>query len=178
MTGVLRLVGILNAAVWFGATLFFILIIQPAAFSSEMKVLLGDRNFPFFSEAIAGLLAGRYYHLQLACAIVALLHLVAERLYWGKAPATRWLGLLSGLLVLSLISSAWLQPNLKTFNTVRFSPNSSPEQRQAAQGSFTSWHRFLVVVNFLTLLGVTAYLGRLAMASEPTRFLHAGKFRS
>jgi len=54
--GFLRIVGILNAAVWFGAAVFFTFGAGFAPFSAEMKRLLGSNNYPYFSGAIAQIL--------------------------------------------------------------------------------------------------------------------------
>ena len=69
MIGFLRFVGLMNAAVWFGAAIFFTFGIGAAAFSPEMKELLGPKNSPYFSGAIAQILIARYFHLQLLCGV-------------------------------------------------------------------------------------------------------------
>jgi hypothetical protein len=79
-------VGILNAAVWFGTAIFFSFGVGLAPFSQEMKNLLGQANYPYFSGAIAQILIARYLNFQVVCAAVAALHLAAEWLYLGKRP--------------------------------------------------------------------------------------------
>lgn len=178
MTGFLRLAGILNAAVWLGASFLFTLAIYPAAFSDGMRQLLGPRNFPYFSEAIAQLFATRYYVLQIVCAGIALLHLLAERLYLGHAPAKLRLSLLITLFALALAGAAWIHPKLKQSHTVRHGVNASPQARQVATEAFLVWRPIFQIANVLTLGGVAIYLWRVANPSDPTRFLEAGKFRS
>jgi hypothetical protein len=39
--------------------------------------VLGAMNFPFFSGAVAQIVLGRYFHLDVVCAVIAL-HLSAE----------------------------------------------------------------------------------------------------
>ncbi len=178
MTGFLRWLGILNAAVWFGAAILFTFAIQPAVFSEEMKQVLGGRNYPFFSQAISDVLSARFFHLTVACAVVAFLHLAAERLYLGKNPARLCLGLLIALLALSLFGSGWIQPRLKASNALQHGVNTRPEQRQAAADSLVLWRRFFRLTNLLMLGGVAFYLWRAATPSEPPRFASAAKFRS
>ena len=71
MIGFLRIVGLLNAAVWFGAAVFFTFGVGLVPFSPEMKTLLGSNNAPYFSGAIAQIFIARYFHFQLACGAVA-----------------------------------------------------------------------------------------------------------
>src|SRR6266436_1420387 len=78
--GFLRFVGLLNAAVWFGAAIFFTFAAGPAVFSQDMKDALRQNN-PYFYGAIAQVLISRYFRLQLICGVIALLHLVMESLY-------------------------------------------------------------------------------------------------
>ena len=58
-------------------------------------------------------MAARYFHLQIACGIIALLHVTAEWLYLGKSTRKLWLGLLVGLWLLGLVGGFGLQPRLK-----------------------------------------------------------------
>jgi hypothetical protein len=90
-------VGILNAGVWFGGAVFFTFGAGLAPFSQEMKTLLGPNNYPYFSGAIAQILIARYFHFQLICGVIAVLHLLAEGLYLGKHPRKLQVALLIGL---------------------------------------------------------------------------------
>ena len=94
MIGLLRFVGILNAAVWFGTAIFFTFGTGLVPFSQEMKSLLGQANYPYFSGAIAQLFIARYFSFQLGCAVVAVVHLLAEWLYLGKHSQKLQIGLL------------------------------------------------------------------------------------
>jgi hypothetical protein len=171
-------VGILNAAVWFGTAIFFTFGAGLAPFSQEMKTLLGPNNYPYFSGAIAQILIARYFHFQLACGIVAVLHLLAEWLYLGKFPRKLQVGLLIGLCAAALFGGCWLQPRLKTWHATRYGTSTRPELREAAIRSFRIWHGVSQVVNVLLVGGLAAYLWRAANPSEPTRFVSALKFTS
>ena len=177
MIAVLRFIGLLNAAVWFGATIFFMFGVQPAGSSEELKALLKS-NFPYYSQAIVHLFMARYFHLQIACGIVALLHLLAERLYLGKSPERAWLGALVGLLALSLLGSGWVEPKLRELNLIENGVNTRPENRQKASESLVIWRRVVQFGNLLTLGGLGIYLWRIANPVDPMRFLSAGKLRS
>ena len=171
--------GILNAAVWLGAAVFFTFGTGPAPFSPEMKTLLGPNNYPYFSGAIAQILIARYFHFQLVCAIVAALHLAAEWLYLGKYPPKLQVGLLIGLCAAALAGGYWLQPKLKALHATMYGTSTRPEMSEAAKAanrSFRAWHGVSQVVNLLLVGGLAAYLWRAANPSDPTRFVSALKF--
>ena len=178
MTGFLRYVGILNAAVWVGAAIFFTFGIAPAAFSAEMRNLIGEKNYPYYSGAITQLLLARYFYLQLICGIVAILHLLAEWLYLGKTPKKAWLGLLISLFAIVLIGGNWLQPKLKDLHRIKYAVDASADQRKLASETFKSWHGTSQVLNLLLLAGLAVYLWRVANPPDPTRFVSTTKFRS
>src|SRR5947207_13356639 len=142
----------MNAAVWFGAAIFFTFGAGPAIFSKEMEHALQlkpELPFAYFAGGIAQVIIASYFHLQLACVFVALLHLLAERLYLGKSPDSRSLGLLTVLLSISLLGGFWLQPKLKNLHTIRYRVSTPPETREAARESFRTWHGVSQIVNLL-----------------------------
>jgi hypothetical protein len=174
--GFLRFVGILNAAVWFGSAIFFTFGTGFVPFSQEMRNLLGPNNFPYFSGAIAQILIARYFAFQIACAIVAALHLFAEWLYLGKYPQKLQAGLLVGLAAAALIGGFWLQPRLKAMHATKYGVSNRPEFRETAARSFKVWHGVSQVVNLLMVGGLAVYLWRAANPSDETRFVSAVKF--
>ena len=176
MIGFLRFVGILNAAVWFGAAIFFTFGVGLAPFSPEMKTLLGPNNAPYFSGAIAQILIARYFRCQAVCAVIAVLHLLAEWLYLGKAPQKLQAGLLVVLASVALAGGFWLQPRMKTLHATKYGLNTRPEARLAADRTFKAWHGVSQVINLLMVGGLAAYLWRATNPSDPTRFVSATKF--
>ncbi len=174
--GLLRFVGILNAAAWFGAAIFFTLGAGLAPFSIDMQRLLGSNNFPYFSGAIAQITIARYFRLQLVCGAVAVVHLLAEWLYLGKHPHKIQVGLLVALCSAALLGGYWLQPKLNALHATKYGLNTRPEVREAADHSFRAWHVVSQVVNLLLVGGLAAYLWRAANPSDPTRFVSSVKF--
>ncbi len=168
----------MNAAVWFGAAIFFTFGIGGAPFSQEMKDLLGPKNAPYFSGAIAQIFISRYFHLQLVCGVVALVHLLAERVYFGRTPQKFGLGLLIALIAVALIGSHWLEPNMKRLHTVKYAVNTPAQTREAADRSFRAWHGVSQGLNLLLLCGLAVYLWRVANPAEQARFVDTAKFRS
>jgi hypothetical protein len=181
--GLLRFVGLLNAAVWFGTAFFFIFVVEPSAGSSEaMKELLGPKSFPYFSGAISQVIAGHFFGLFLICAILAMLHTGAEWLYFGKYPRRLWLVLIFGLFLGGLAQVYGIQPRLRGLLLVQYSPNSRQELREPAARSFRAWHAVSTGVNLLLLGGLGMYLWRVANPPDEMRFVRAsnlsGKFHS
>jgi hypothetical protein len=172
---ILRFLGLLNAAVWLGAVVFLTFGVGPVLFSAEMERLLGAKNFPYFSGAIAHLVLVRGVYLQFACGLFALLHLLAEWLYFGRAPKRRWLGVLIGLITLSLLNGCWIEPELKRLRAVQASTVAPPP---ASGHALETWQRAASVADLLTIAGLILYLWRVANPSDPTRVLPAAKFRS
>ncbi len=173
----LRFVSLMNAALWFGAAVFFTFGAGPAAVSPEMQRLLGQNNYPFFSVAIGQLLATRYFHWHLVCSLVALLHLVAEWLYFGKYPRRLWLGLLLALCLIGVVQAYGLQPRLQALHRLEHA-RVEPELQQAAARSFRLWHGAALVLDVLMVAGLAVYVWRVANPTDPMRFVSASKFRS
>ncbi|HZR15784.1 MAG TPA: hypothetical protein VFE51_00535 [Verrucomicrobiae bacterium] len=180
--GLLRFVGLLNAAVWFGSLAFFVFVLEPATGSSTMRELLGPKSFPYFSAAIGQALAGRCFILFLFCALIALLHTGAEWLYFGKYPQRFWLALIFVLFLGGIAQTYGLQPKLKANLLIQYSPATRAEERQAAASSFRGWHLLSTSVNVLLLAGLGVYLWRVSNPPDEMRFVGAshlpGKFRS
>ena len=177
MIGFLRCIGLLNAAIWFGAGIFFTFGAGPAIFSNDMQKLL-EAYYPSYSGMIAQIVIARYFKLGITCAILAILHLLAEQFYFGRAPQKRWLSLLIGLFVLTLLGNFWLQPKLRHLHTNRYAVNAPAQVRAAAADSFQVWHGISQATNFLMLVGLGFYLVHVGNPGESTRFIGSGKFRS
>jgi len=177
MIAFLRFVGIANAAVWLGAAVFFTVCAGPAVVSSDMQALLGPKYFPYFSGAVGQIVLARYFHFHLACATIALLHLLAERIYLGRAAHRLWLGLLAALFGFSLLGSVWLGPKLARLHRGQHVLNAAPAQREAAAKSYRLWHGVFQAVNVLMIGGVAVCLWRVANPPDELCFVGSTKFR-
>jgi len=177
---VLRWVGILNTAVWFGAVVFFTCGVVPALFSPEVHTILGEQNYKVFSGRLAMAVISRYFVLHYWCASIALVHQLAERFYLGKELNKLNFGLLVGLCCLSLLNGAGLQSRLRTFHAIEYGRSEvfSPVQKAQAHRSFRIWHGVSYGLNLLVLGGLAVYLWRMANPADSLRFVAAGKFRS
>ena len=178
MIGCLRLIGILNAAIWLGAAMFATFGASPGTASLEMRALFGPSDSAYVSGAIGLILMSRFFRWQLACGLIALAHLVVEGLYLGKGLRRFRLGLLLVLFWLTLMSGLWLQPKLQKLHLIGYGAGIAPARRQAAQNSFHAWHTLAQALNFLSVGGLAVYVWRVANPPDAARFVSAVKFRS
>lgn len=176
--GLLRFVGVMNAAIWFGGLVFFTLAVGPAFFTPQMLDVFGGRDHPY-ARAWAGQSAQvvlvRYFLMQQICAAVAMIHLLGEWLYTGRRPR-RFIGtLLGAALAVVLLGGWWLQPKLSALHVIRYGTRSTAEQRVEAARSFRLWHGVSQVMNLLLLAGVGVYFWRTINPAEDLRFVGSSK---
>ena len=180
MIVLLRFVGILNAAVWFGAAIFFTFGAAPGIFSPELKRLFGPAYPGLFAQSVVE----RFFLLQYCCGGLALLQQLAEWVYLGKSFHKITVGVLLGLCALSLLGGFALQPKMKEWHRIKYSTELyrrelyPPEQKARAARLFGVWHGVASSMNLLALGGLAFYLWRMANPGAGTRFVPAGKFRS
>jgi hypothetical protein len=172
----LRFVGLMNGAIWLGGAFFFTFGAAPGFFSPGMRHLLGDTNFPYFSGAIAQLMLARYFTFHVTCAIIALVHLLGEWLYFGRPSRKISFSLLAILLALILAGGAVVGPKVAALHRTRYATNVSAAERQAATASFWKWHAVSQVINLVLIGGLAIYLWRVANPSDRPRFIHSVKF--
>ena len=176
--GLLRFVGLVNAAVWLSTIFLLVFVAEPVTNSQAMRELLGAKSFPYFSRAISQLIADRGFTLFLVCALIALLHTGAEWLYFGKYPRRFWLGMIFALFLGGLAQTYSLQPKLKARLLIQYSGVSRPEERETAGRSFRAWHALSTAVNMLLMCGVSGYLWRVANPPDEMRFVGASRGHS
>jgi hypothetical protein len=164
--GFLRIVGIVNAALWFGASLFFTFFVGPAFFSEAMVGLLNKA----YAGAAAQIVLERYFLLQMICGLVALSHLIGESLYLSR-PILRWsLSLVAAIFVLGLVGGYGIQPKLKRLHLQMYAANTTPEVKTSSRKAFRIWHGLSWVVNLAALGGITVYLFRITQQGDNSRY--------
>jgi hypothetical protein len=173
MIGLLRFIGLVNAALWLGSALFFTFVAGPAFFSDDMYRIVTKP----YAGLVAQLVISRLFVLHYVCGGIAVLHLVAEFIYLGR-PIDRIIALLLVfLLSFSLLGGLWLQPRLRALYAVKIGPGFSQVQRDAAAKSFGPWHGVSQAANLLVLAGLVAYFWLNCNATAAPRFVSTGKFR-
>jgi hypothetical protein len=164
--GFLRIIGILNAALWFGGSIFLTFFVGPAFFSEPMVELLTKP----YAGAAAQIVLERYFTLQIVCGLVAFAHLVAESLYLSR-PIFRWsLSLVAAIFVLALVGGYGIQPKLKQLHLQMYSPETTDEIKAASRKSFGLWHGISWIANIAALGGITVYLFRITRQGDNSRY--------
>jgi hypothetical protein len=180
VTGFLRFAGILNAAIWLGAAIFFTCGIGPAVFSQDMRDVLHlarEPDFRFYAGGVALVFIKRYFILQYVCGAVALLHLGAERFYLGRKAGRAVAAFLIVIFALGLAGGFWLQPKMQVLRQAKYSA-PTPEQKEQAGRSFDIWHGVSQAGNLGIMLGLVFYLVHVTRPAEAGRYNSMSKFRS
>lgn len=155
----------MNAAVWFGGAVFFSFVAAPGLFQPALKRLLHD----YYVGSVAQLLQERYFLFHLVCGGIALLHTLALRLLRHRESQRAVLGVLGGILLLSLIGKFLLLPTMSSLFQAKYSAPTW-QQRGQAEASFRRWHAASQVLNLFVLGGLGFYLWRMAGAMEENRY--------
>lgn len=170
MSGFLRFVGIVNAAIWFGASIFFAIGILPGVFSQEVHHLFNENPAnPYYSGGVAQVLFERFFGLQCLCGMVALLHLFAEKLYLGRNLSRLGTSLVIVLFCFGLIGNFWLQPHMKGLRQTRYF-GATQEQREQSRRWFGIWHGLSEAANLFVMAGLLVHLVRVSRPPETARY--------
>lgn len=177
MIACLRFLALLNAAIWFGAVFFYVVGVTPGLSSHEVVVILSPRYFPYFSTAIAQVVAQRCLYVELICGALALLLYVIEWLYTGRWVDRVGRALAAGVLVLALVDALALQPALRKWHQEAYGQRTQPERRKVVFNSFRAWQTVADVLNFFSAGGLGVLVWRVANPPSPTRFVSTTRFR-
>jgi hypothetical protein len=175
---VLRFIGVMNAAVWFGAAVFYTFGVVPAFSSPEMKRLLsGD----LYSGAAAHIVTHPYWAVYYWCGGVAIFHQLAEWVYLSRPLKSVVTYLLGMIFIIGLTSGLFLQPRLEKLYAQKFprpgQAAPTPEQWAAAEKSYSGWRTTTQVLNLLALAGLSVFTWQTIYSGNGTRFAPS-KFRT
>ncbi|HRZ91624.1 MAG TPA: DUF4149 domain-containing protein [Candidatus Paceibacterota bacterium] len=180
--GLMRFIGIANAAVWFGAAVFFTVAVGPAFFSTQMLTLFGgsaaDPNARYYGGAAAQVVMERYYLLQHWCGAIALLHLAWEGWYFGRSIRRLPLAVVLVLFALGLAGGYGIQPRLQRLHKTMYNVggDQTAAQMEVARRSFGVWHGLSQAANLVVLIGLGIYLWRVQIVPDQTRFIGPARF--
>lgn len=161
MSKFIRILGLLNAAVWFGAGIFFTFVVAPGFFSDKMLALFGGTQ-SFYSKAYAGaaniIILERYYHFQFFCGAVAFLHIVLEWLIAGQFISKFKFWLLILICSINILNGIFLMPALKQLQVQKYDLKTTNAQRLGAESSFRILHGMSWGMNVVVLISTGIYL--------------------
>ncbi len=153
MPGFLRFVGLFNAAVWVGGSVFFSFLAASVFFTPEVKAFAP----PPANGLVAQAVLGRYFALHYICGTIASLHLLIEWLYNGGGFPKRAIAIVCVLLGLALFGGKFKQKHqveLKSdgeqplIETVEY----TEKVVQNAERKFAVWHGVSQIVNLAMVI--------------------------
>ncbi len=162
----LRFIGVINAAIWFGAAVSFTFFVGPAFFSPKMLGVFPGDYARYYAGAAAQVIITRYFVLHSLCATIALVHLLAEWFYFSRRPSRTMLVTWVILTVLILFGALKAQPNLHMLHQTMYNLAASPDVRDAAKNSFGHWHAASQIANLFVLLGLLIYFWKITKSSS------------
>lgn len=184
MLGIIRFLGLLNAAIWLGSAVFVTFVAGPAFFSEEMLAFLPKAH----SGRAAQLVLERYFMLHCICAGIAVAHLLAEWLQTRQPLSPLHRNLLLVVVALALLGGLWLAPRLQRLHPAMYpemyyrnapamlQEMAQPERVEAAKKSFGLWHGVAQTANLLVLLGLVGHFFLVNRPSTAPRF--GNRFRT
>jgi hypothetical protein len=170
---ILRFIGLLNAAVWLGAMIFFTAVVGPTFFTDEVKNLITIPR----AGIVAQMIIERYLVLQQWCAGIALVHLMAEWLYFNRLNSKASLWILLGCFGIALLGERALAPEMKKLHMIKYAVQTTLEEKAAAKRSFSILHATSQVTNLLALAGVLYYYWRLSNGNQGGKSGAGARFR-
>lgn len=182
MASIIKLVGSLNAAFWFGATVFFTFAVGPSFFSSDALALFGasqnETIAKFYAGSIAQIVLERYFIVQYICGAIALLHLLADWLYTGMRGQGLQKYVIFGLCTLVLIGGLIIQPSLHKYHRIQYGAGvrATPQQVEQARHSFRILHGISMVMNLLVVGGTLFHLYKFLPGESGPRFVSRSKY--
>jgi len=170
MTAILRFIGIMNAAIWLGGSVYFSFVAGKMPFSPEMQTLLRDQ-FPYYSGAIAQVGVAKYFGFHIVCGVIALLHLTADWLYQERRNRALVVAVVVAIFSATLLGAFVLQPKMKRLHQQKYAINYPQPARDAAAKSFKRWHALSMTMNLFILGGLVIYTLQMTRPPEIARFV-------
>lgn len=143
----------LSVVLWLGGGVFLTVVVGPTVFSSEVSEVINRHQAGLVAQAILD----RYFVFQLIFAAIAFMGSIRARSWGWKWPSLA-VPLSAGLLLLVLGSRLVLQPRMREWSEIRYSPSRSKVEQEDARVRFGQWHGIAQLGNLLVLSGVLLLL--------------------
>jgi hypothetical protein len=170
MLPIIRALGLLNAAVWFGAAVFFTAVAGPAIFSPEVANFLPRPQ----AGRLALALIDRYFLLHYVCGGIALVHLIAEWLASGRPLPRFRLALILGLLAVALAGGFGIQPGMRAQHRKAYDPKTPAAEQAIALKEFRRTHGLTQAANLGLMAGMLIHLLMIPATGLPRAGLRKG----
>jgi hypothetical protein len=177
----LRFIGLMNAAVWFGAVVVFAALISPALASPEIVDLFGVARSPMpaaYAGLVGELVIAKFVWIHFICGGVAAVHLLVEWLYTGKAIRTLILYLAMLLITMGLLNGLILYPKMQDLHRTRYNRTVPAEKQLKAATMFSGLRQATEIIHWIMVGGLLLYTWKIATPGEQPRFNSTRKFKS
>jgi hypothetical protein len=172
--GVYRFIGLLNAAVWLGAAVFFTFGIGPAVFSDDVKSIFSGPYRDYYPGLVAQVFLKRYFALHMICGVIALAVFCAELFYTRRGFRKLTFALFMIPFAVGILAGV-MQPRMRALHQTKYT--TAGAERDEAAKAFGRMHAISSSLNLLSLALLIAYVWRVANPPEPPRFVSTHKFR-
>lgn len=173
MLSVLRIIGISNAALWFGSSLLFLISIRTGFQSVAMTELLPGP----FAEAAMHLIMAKYLNVVVACSLIAVIQLWAEQWYRGRPIFRLRLSILLSLIGLSLILKWAVFPAMKKQHLRAHKPSATAEDQQTGARAYRTWKTGFYFIHLIVLGGAFSHLMYISQGQSDYRVVGVQQFR-
>lgn len=175
MARLIRIIGLINIAIWLGGAIFFTCVVAPAFFSTKMLALFGGEGAPF-ARAYAGaaniIVLERYYYFNLVCGFIAFIHIFLEWLYSGQFVSRLKPAILIVVCAINLFFGVMMMPKMKSYFAQKYDQRIPAVQREAAERNFKLYHIIFWGANLVVIAGVGGYFYNLTqLPSEQRLFI-------
>jgi len=161
--------GLFNAAVWVGGSVFFSFLAAPVFFTPEVTAFAPKPANGLVAQAVLG----RYFMLHIICGTIASLHLLIEWLYNGGGFPKRAIAIVCVLLGLALFGGKFISPKLTVWHQEKHQVQLKSDGGltkikleadvvQNAERKFAVWHGVSHVINLAMMILLTWRFWRLA----------------
>jgi hypothetical protein len=164
VTSALKFIGITNAGIWLGVIVYHICVVGPVFGSDEMVRLLRSPH------AIASSLLEekRFYLTLITCNFIAIIHLIAEWLYMGRAMVSSTVTTLALLLLSGILSAGAIQPYRSQMHLTAYVSEEEVQKRNATK-DYQLWSGIQGVLNIAMLSGVGFYFFRVSTREDKVK---------
>ncbi|MBT5925787.1 MAG: hypothetical protein HOH33_04120 [Verrucomicrobia bacterium] len=173
MLPVLRILGIANAALWFGATMLFLICFRTGFQSPDMIQLLPGP----FAEAALHVIMKSYLSVLLFCSVVSVIQLWAEQWYTGRPIFRLRLSILLSLVVFSCLLKWGIFPVMQKQHVRAHQPNANTENQRNGGKAYRSWKTGFHFVHLIIVGGSLSHLLYISQGERGYRVLGVQQFR-
>ncbi|MDG1892153.1 MAG: hypothetical protein P8L18_12655 [Verrucomicrobiota bacterium] len=173
MLPVLRIIGIVNAALWFGSALFYIGCVRAEFQSDAMLKLLP----PPFAEAAMHLILSGYLSLLLICSVIAVLQLWAEQWYTGRPVFRIRISMLLFMVFLAALLKFGIFPAMKNQHLRAYQPSAIAADAKEGMRTYRRLKIGFHCLHLFHIFGALSHVWYVSQSKSGYKLLGMHQFR-